>query len=134
MPQDAALVPPRRKVLADLPVALLVRLEALAGRLSSRAGGARVSRAEALRVALEAGVGVLESPAGGAGRGAVAAERLVADPESLAEVDLKTERTAFETAHKATPEVWLARWRGGGVAHTGENLAVAYRAKLLETS
>jgi len=64
MPQDAALVPPpaaRRKVLADIPVALLVRLEALAGRLSSRAGGARVSRAEALRVALEAGVGVLEA-------------------------------------------------------------------------
>jgi hypothetical protein len=57
-----------------------------------------------------------------------------ADPEELAEIDLTAERAAFEAKHGATPEEWLARWRAEKIAHSAQNLSVAYRAMLLGES
>jgi hypothetical protein len=57
-----------------------------------------------------------------------------ADPEALAEIDPAAERTAFEVEHGATPEAWLARWRTADLPRNAKNLAIAYRATLLEGS
>lgn len=55
-----------------------------------------------------------------------------ADPEKLAEIDVPTERTAFESKHGVTPETWLTEWRSGALPETAQNFRTAHEAMLLE--
>jgi hypothetical protein len=55
-----------------------------------------------------------------------------ADPESLAQVDVPTERAAFERKHGLSPEAWLDRWRSGELLESGQNFRTAHDALLLE--
>lgn len=78
---------------------------------------------------------------GGDGQRALAAEAMSlaswvggsdADPESIAQVDPKAERDAFQRDLGTTPEQWLEGWRNGSRPHSSENFRTAYRALLLE--
>lgn len=53
------------------------------------------------------------------------------DPESLAEVDVDTERRAFEAESGMTPEAWLDNGRAKAPTDA-RSLTLSYRARLLE--
>lgn len=54
------------------------------------------------------------------------------DPEALAEVDVDTERRAFEQETGQSPEAWLAEWRRESLSPSPKTYRLAYRAMLLE--
>ncbi|MBM7115733.1 hypothetical protein [Archangium primigenium] len=57
-----------------------------------------------------------------------------ADPDALAQIDVKEEREAFERDLGTSPEEWLKAWRVGAHPNTAENFRMAYRAMLLEAT
>ena len=80
---------------------------------------------------------------GGDGQQALAAEAMSlaswvggsdADPDAIAQIDVKKEREAFERDLGTSPEEWLKGWRGGVHPNTSENFRTAYRAMLLEAT